>query len=82
MSTLLKVKNIKKDNILNSVSFEMMSGEMIAIMGPSGSGKSTLLYNISGMDQADGGEVWLGDTFLYEHPTFSILTKSERANDG
>ena len=62
MSTLLKVKNIKKDNILNSVSFEMMSGEMIAIMGPSGSGKSTLLYNISGMDQADGGEVWLGDT--------------------
>ncbi|MCR5368123.1 ABC transporter ATP-binding protein [Eubacterium sp.] len=62
MSTLLKVKNIKKDNILNSVSFEMMSGEMIAIMGPSGSGKSTLLYNVSGMDQADGGEVWLGDT--------------------
>ncbi|MBR6089376.1 MAG: ABC transporter ATP-binding protein [Anaerolineaceae bacterium] len=35
---------------------------MTAIMGPSGSGKSTLLYNVSGMDQADSGEVWLGGT--------------------
>ena len=62
MSSLFKVDNIRKDNILNGISFEVMSGEMISVMGPSGSGKSTLLYNVSGMDQADGGEVWLGDT--------------------
>lgn len=37
---------------------------MTAIMGPSGSGKSTWLYNVSGMDQADGGEVWLNGTEL------------------
>lgn len=66
MSSLLMVKNVKKDNILNDVSFEVMSGEMIAVMGPSGSGKSTLLYNVSGMDQADGGEVWLGDTEIVQ----------------
>ena len=66
MSTLLRVKNLKKDNILNDVSFEVMSGEMIAVMGPSGSGKSTLLYNVSGMDQADGGEAWLGDTEIVQ----------------
>ena len=34
---------------------------MVAIMGPSGSGKSTLLYQLSGMDTADSGEVWLKD---------------------
>ena len=33
---------------------------MVAVMGPSGSGKSTLLYNVSGMDQADEGEVLFG----------------------
>lgn len=62
MGKLLTVKNICKKDILHDVSFEMTDGEMVAIMGPSGSGKSTLLYNVSGMDQADSGEVWLKDT--------------------
>lgn len=62
MDTLLKVKDITKDGILHGICFEMTRGEMIAVMGPSGSGKSTLLYNVSGMDRADGGEVWLNGT--------------------
>ena len=60
--SILRVKDLKKDGILKGVSFEIQEGEMIAIMGPSGSGKSTLLYNVSGMDQASSGEVYLGDT--------------------
>ena len=62
MKELLKVKGLCKKNILRNISFSVGEGEMIAIMGPSGSGKSTLLYNVSGMDQADSGEVWLGET--------------------
>lgn len=62
MSSLLNVIGIEKNNILKGISFNVTQGEMIAVMGPSGSGKSTLLYNVSGMDQADGGEAWLGDT--------------------
>ena len=62
MSALLRVKDLKKENILKGIMFEMTAGEMVAVVGPSGSGKSTLLYNVSGMDKADGGEVWLGDT--------------------
>lgn len=59
MSELLKVENIRKGQILRGISFELKEGEMTAIMGPSGSGKSTLLYNVSGMDKADEGEVFL-----------------------
>ena len=66
MSALLKVKNLKKDNILKGVNFEMEAGEMVAVVGPSGSGKSTLLYNVSGMDKADGGEAWLRNTEITE----------------
>ena len=62
MKELLQVNGLCKNNIIRNISFSVDEGEMIAVMGPSGSGKSTLLYNVSGMDQADSGEVWLGDT--------------------
>lgn len=62
MTNILNVVDIRKDSILKGISFDIAEGEMIAVMGPSGSGKSTLLYNVSGMDQASSGEVWLGMT--------------------
>ena len=62
MNRILTVEELTKNGILNGISFDVNEGEMIAIMGPSGSGKSTLLYNISGMDNADSGKVWLNDT--------------------
>ena len=61
MNHLMQVKDLCKKNILKNISFSVCEGEMTAIMGPSGSGKSTLLYNVSGMDQPDSGEVWLGN---------------------
>lgn len=61
MEEILKVSNLNKSGILHDISFSLKKGEMVAVMGPSGSGKSTLLYNVSGMDQADSGEVFLGD---------------------
>lgn len=74
MEQLLRVKNLSKERILHGISFEIKQGEMVAVMGPSGSGKSTLLYNVAGMDQPDGGEVWLRDTEI------TGFSEDEKAN--
>ncbi len=45
--------------VLQNVTVNFCEGEFAAILGPSGSGKTTLLNLISGIDQADGGEIYL-----------------------
>ncbi|HEY3992138.1 MAG TPA: ABC transporter ATP-binding protein [Ktedonobacteraceae bacterium] len=44
-------------DILKGISFHILSGEFISIVGPSGSGKSTLLGIIAGLDNPSTGQV-------------------------
>ena len=44
---------------LDDVSVNVASGSLTALLGPSGSGKSTLLRVISGLETADGGDVFI-----------------------
>ena len=49
--------------LFSEVSFEVQKGERLAIVGPNGSGKSTLLRLLTGVEEADRGEViWPGGT--------------------
>jgi len=43
--------------ILKGISFQIMNGEFVSIVGPSGSGKSTLLGIIAGLDNPTTGQV-------------------------
>jgi sulfate transport system ATP-binding protein len=44
---------------VDGVSFEARDGAITALLGPSGSGKSTVLRMIAGLEQPDGGRIWV-----------------------
>ena len=67
--TALSVNHINKYfyepvnfHVLKDISFEIKTGEFVAIMGKSGSGKSTLLYLLSTMDTDYEGAITINGT--------------------
>jgi len=45
--------------ILHGISFDVVHGETLVILGGSGSGKSTLLRTLVGLERPSSGEIWL-----------------------
>ncbi|MGN1466777.1 MAG: ABC transporter ATP-binding protein [Ruminococcus sp.] len=50
-------KSFDGNSVLKDISFQIESGEFVAVMGQSGCGKSTLLYSVSGMDRPTKGQI-------------------------
>jgi NitT/TauT family transport system ATP-binding protein len=55
----------KQHLAISDASFDVMPGELVALVGPSGCGKSTLLKILSGLHPHDGGELRIGSA---SHP--------------
>jgi iron(III) transport system ATP-binding protein len=71
MKPLLQVKNLSKSfhrsgtPTVNNMSFELQSGQIVALLGPSGCGKTTTLRLIAGFERPDSGSISLEDSVLY-----------------
>jgi phospholipid/cholesterol/gamma-HCH transport system ATP-binding protein len=79
---MIKISNLSKafENqvVLDDVSFEIKSGEIIAILGESGTGKSVLLKHMMGLLKPDQGTIEIDGvdiTGLKEHQMLKVRQK-------
>lgn len=65
---LIKVRNVKKTFggvvAVDNLSFDLLEGEVLGIIGPNGSGKTTIVNTITGFLKPDSGEVFFMDKRL------------------
>ncbi len=53
------VKRYRKRTVVNELSLEISSGEVVGLLGPNGAGKTTAFYMIVGLVPCDGGRIEL-----------------------
>ncbi|MCI1673845.1 MAG: amino acid ABC transporter ATP-binding protein [Bifidobacterium tibiigranuli] len=58
---MLSVRHLRKSygnhEVLKDISFDVMPGEVVVLVGPSGSGKSTLIRCLNGLEDIQDGEI-------------------------
>ena len=79
----LEVKNLAKSfgetQVLRGINFGLEKGQVLSIIGSSGSGKTTLLRCINALETADGGEIFVDGSEIFdaaEHFAKSKKTKN------
>ena len=59
--SILKSNNLEKryneNTVVNDISIEVSSGEIIGLLGPNGAGKTTTFYMIVGLIKTDMGTI-------------------------
>jgi lipopolysaccharide export system ATP-binding protein len=70
--SLLRVENLRKRyksrTVVQDVSLDVTSGEVVGLLGPNGAGKTTCFYMIVGLVAADAGAIHLDGRDLTHDP--------------
>jgi len=61
-------KSYRSRVVVEDLSLQVESGEIVGLLGPNGAGKTTSFYMIVGLVSADAGEITLDDTNLTHLP--------------
>ena len=64
-----------KVKMLQGVSLDVSSGEIVCLLGSNGSGKSTTIKTILGLVKPDSGEIWFEKERIDTLNTFQIVAK-------
>jgi lipopolysaccharide export system ATP-binding protein len=69
---ILYLKDLMKKyggrRVVNSVSLNIKSGDVVGLLGPNGAGKTTTFYMTVGLLKPDGGNVLLDDEDITDYP--------------
>jgi lipopolysaccharide export system ATP-binding protein len=77
--TTLYLKDLEKSysnrRVVNSVSLNVRSGEVVGLLGPNGAGKTTTFYMTIGLVRPDKGKVLLDDEDITDMPMYQRARK-------
>jgi lipopolysaccharide export system ATP-binding protein len=68
LSTHNLKKRYKKRTVVEDVSLEVGSGEVVGLLGPNGAGKTTCFYMVVGLVACDGGDVHIDNKKITHLP--------------
>jgi multiple sugar transport system ATP-binding protein len=82
VTTAITINHLTKrfGNVLavNDVSLIIEHGSFLTLLGPSGCGKTTLLRCVAGLEDPDGGEIFIGDKLVFSYQKGISLPSGKR----
>jgi len=82
MDTTIRIKNLTKKFgkvlALDHVSLDIEPETFVTLLGPSGCGKTTLLRCVAGLEDPDGGEIYIGNKLVFSYDKGISLAASKR----